>query len=1551
MSMSESRDDETLLVFRCVGVHPHPNTNFKSSGVLRLSSMLLRAAGQGAPRAEKRVLKVSQSEPFKPFGHPLTSNYTHVYVSELFEDNADILCPALVASIRCPAGLDCKVRLGVYYASSLTGDREVLLASTSFSRTELAKACTSQGVLISEMITEYVPGAKAYIEIMQPLPRYGIFQPQALQAHGAGMGEQEGSEQQGSAQQLQVHAQPPGALFDIVSRAGPANPVVQRYVFYGEQDPLSPRINAEESAWEPRHAAVVPALFLDAFCASLVRSINCWRLRYELERMRQGRFASVEEAHAHGWHSVNVCVIGARVCKSRAQTDRLLRKTMGARYDPSKRSSRVVSMNLGGRAHSESSSGGGDAEPLCNVCVPVADDDLAEAMARVDGRVVGSSSAGNGGNGGSGVRRAQHDDSAPCTFVEVRLHDQQQAFQQPLGRTNTEYFTMQPLYGSNLNAQHSGKRGAARLDAGAASASVNLLHAETQFSFYSYNTTDRDAIARGHQHLRHMEELVRRQQQLELRELLDRQISALDANISRVATLQRDQPPPAHSQQAQERRARATSAGESSAESVPFFDEAAPPPLPDPDAVHSVRGTRAHMFTFVPRTDATTLEFAVCLEDPHGPGSKRMGTCCLQLSRDLKQDCWLKMIPSPDTLQSLDYDLFEEVEVRVKVTVLSPGNGPGPAQAASVPHSPPIQAPSAMPEVLQSMRAESGATSLGDSVAGRGLGGGQSGLAAQHAQKPTGSGDARAPDQADQSGAGQMSSACSDYRATLAGCYDWMWSLGFNGHDPMMLGPKRAVSVRSSVPAPAPGAYNSAASTAGSRPPSTDSDGAFQNQFDSKRRSIFNFINTHGLDGLSMDVDEEGSDGEEAHAHGGDNAGDSAGDNTGDSVVETGLGFQSQQDPAEGASTASAEQSRKIEGVAADADADDSASAVAADADGVGAAAAAAAAADAPSSLQPPDASGEEGGAASHGAAKAAGGEGVAAKLDVVSAAQQSGTGADSSDEAAVAVDEVAVAAPAAPPSFPTPPTPPVQSEQAAASQGDSIRAGCRPRPRVDYPLPLEWIRQHTQELEALALEFGSLVPGTRELVAEDRGFRASTLKKQAEWQALPTNLHYQLLAVRPHSCKQGKGQPTEVLHSVSSGCCTPHMLGHKDGGLYHLESRLVAEKDALDVAKHAFADAAAAAGSNCIPTGPEDSFGAVGKLAAAGERAMRYEASCVKIGRRRAYAISQALSIAVNALLLKLGLCVEGQVNAEAAEGWLRHGLLVVFEGLLSVVSHERSMLEDTISAVDAVRSFRVRILPQSAAPPSSLPASSPGLKMSMEGRELRLFVPAAALARLPSAYRLAAEQGGAVVPFFPVLFTQGIDMQQTYAATFASNVQLQQEINLKGLRDVNAYCFRASPILAGTTPSEDRQERQDREDSQKYNIVHPLVGSLQNSLLFASPTSKNVDLLVEAERLTLMLGGCRVTFCKSGKDRTGMATTLEQSRQLGERYGCGMGAARTIRDANLMRVYGCRLLVAEKNVGRKVYSINKLQAQFFPDLLRPPTSVCEDLLKKDNS
>jgi hypothetical protein len=437
------------------------------------------------------------------------------------------------------------------------------------------------------------------------------------------------------------------------------------------------------------------------------------------------------------------------------------------------------------------------------------------------------------------------------------------------------------------------------------------------------------------------------------------------------------------------------------------------------------------------------------------------------------------------------------------------------------------------------------------------------------------------------------------------------------------------------------------------------------------------------------------------------------------------------------------------------------------------------------------------------------------------------------------------------------------QEESAAPYTPSPRRVAYYKRSRVDFPYPLEWIREHVTAMEQLAMELGSLVPMLKQAHRDNKSFRASALKKQAEWQPLPVNLHYQLMAVRPHTSTPAQGVRTEVIHSVTCGAMTPHMLGHKNGGLYYQESKLVASKMELDRSKQLYAQRVAMAGGKCIPTAASEPYGIHKRLKEIGDKTLKFESLCLSICHRRAYAISQALSIAVNSLLLKLGLALQGVVPDRVCEQWMSCGILLVFEGLLSVVAHERSMLEDTISAVDALKSFQVRLLPyademgerpastpvsgsqQASTAPSpafgiaaqeegdSAPAARPTpppkpprplsmkptalalggeldlsninlnlninadalsnhssnsasqnstprpppppkeaepadptasapfspqrkLKLEMKGREVLIYVPASSLRRFPQSYQKAAYSGGAVIPFYCVLFTQ---------------------------------------------------------------------------------------------------------------------------------------------------------------------------------------------------
>jgi hypothetical protein len=95
-------------------------------------------------------------------------------------------------------------------------------------------------------------------------------------------------------------------------------------------------------------------------------------------------------------------------------------------------------------------------------------------------------------------------------------------------------------------------------------------------------------------------------------------------------------------------------------------------------------------------------------------------------------------------------------------------------------------------------------------------------------------------------------------------------------------------------------------------------------------------------------------------------------------------------------------------------------------------------------------------------------------------------------------------------------------------------------------------------------------------------------------------------------------------------------------------------------------------------------------------------------------------------------------------------------------------------------------------------------------------------------------------------------------------------------------------------------------------------------------------------------------VVFCKSGKDRTAMHITYKQAQfacQFRQRHPLPDQNASlpdtTLADAMMMRVYGTRLPICEKNVGQSKYAFNSLQVKFMPDALKPPMNTLAGFLK----
>mmetsp|Transcript_19342 Transcript_19342/g.60552 ORF Transcript_19342/g.60552 Transcript_19342/m.60552 type:complete len:88 (-) Transcript_19342:505-768(-) len=77
-------------------------------------------------------------------------------------------------------------------------------------------------------------------------------------------------------------------------------------------------------------------------------------------------------------------------------------------------------------------------------------------------------------------------------------------------------------------------------------------------------------------------------------------------------------------------------------------------------------------------------------------------------------------------------------------------------------------------------------------------------------------------------------------------------------------------------------------------------------------------------------------------------------------------------------------------------------------------------------------------------------------------------------------------------------------------------------------------------------------------------------------------------------------------------------------------------------------------------------------------------------------------------------------------------------------------------------------------------------------------------------------------------------------------------------------------------------------------------------------------------------------------------MHATLSAAMVSGELLGGAGGGdseKRMLEVANLLREYGVRLRICEKNTGRPSYAFNAIQREFLPFPYKPPPSTIQDL------
>ncbi|BHF73355.1 Type I inositol 3,4-bisphosphate 4-phosphatase [Sparganum proliferum] len=223
--------------------------------------------------------------------------------------------------------------------------------------------------------------------------------------------------------------------------------------------------------------------------------------------------------------------------------------------------------------------------------------------------------------------------------------------------------------------------------------------------------------------------------------------------------------------------------------------------------------------------------------------------------------------------------------------------------------------------------------------------------------------------------------------------------------------------------------------------------------------------------------------------------------------------------------------------------------------------------------------------------------------------------------------------------------------------------------------------------------------------------------------------------------------------------------------------------------------------------------------------------------------------------------------------------GVPLYFEGLLSCYGQEAEMLENWAWAIQFLVYWSVIVRPdgrtvdntadneKAAVEPdttSAMPVSASPLVRITGYKQCVLTIPQSAWKQVPPEHQT---RGSVVLYLRPYAFNVGINEQQTIAERL-EKTGLQTAINAQGLNSLQNYFDKYTRKFGAPerTPA--------NED------VCDLIVSIKHIL--ASNRSKPVDIFELAARISLSLNAIRLTSCKSAKDRTGMAISLEQARWL---------------------------------------------------------------------
>ncbi|KAF1762247.1 hypothetical protein GCK72_010509 [Caenorhabditis remanei] len=282
----------------------------------------------------------------------------------------------------------------------------------------------------------------------------------------------------------------------------------------------------------------------------------------------------------------------------------------------------------------------------------------------------------------------------------------------------------------------------------------------------------------------------------------------------------------------------------------------------------------------------------------------------------------------------------------------------------------------------------------------------------------------------------------------------------------------------------------------------------------------------------------------------------------------------------------------------------------------------------------------------------------------------------------------------------------------------------------------------------------------------------------------------------------------------------------------------------------------------------------------------------------RTDFVLSQAVTIATTAILNRI---------QKKDVPFTNDFLLIVFS-FLSAYGDERGMIEDAVEAWKCLEQrVRFRLV---RAPSAVCRTCIPMVQGTRSSLKVSIPLPHEYFDALPDNFKWTSEFT-VVTSYFNI----GVNHEATLGQSFGG-VAVESSVNQDAAEKLNMFA--------------NRNEASQRAREAVMEVVNEVS---------TEPSRKNLSIFEWAMMASEQLGAEAVISCKSGKDRTGMASTLEQGRVL--RETCGFNTTQISEIVNSLRKDGVRRENCRKNVGKPVYSFSPFQMHFLPKAFRPPSGT----------